>query len=342
MATDEGGKRTKFQCLIIARFTVAIVVAVLAFASIVVVLTAGLRREDISLSFTHGHIQAAQVLWLKNETYLTHYRGKMDEIFTIYEPAVRVDLWVSMDAHIPTRRANTTCNITTVLVFDMPNAPTFTGLTQIALIKINKALRKQSLDRWIPMTDKNTLSYIARTYGGMSEFTAMLQVNMTISSGVGRTPTNSTQYCWPVTIGHSRSTTVKKVTCKPSHHIDYAADSVALAPPPPPGPPMLRRGRVRRGNGRRGRRILTTASREGYGAQAIACDVAAPARGFPRIQPHSTRSALPAPGNNGLSHQDSDPAMEGADRGGEDEMHLATATAQERPHTSDQQGKETS
>ena len=56
------------------------------------------------------------------------------------------------------------------------------------------------------------------------------------------------------------------------------------------------------GNGRRGRRILTTASREGYGAQAIACDVAAPARGFPRIQPHSTRSALPTPGKNGLSH----------------------------------------
>ena len=56
------------------------------------------------------------------------------------------------------------------------------------------------------------------------------------------------------------------------------------------------------GNGRRGRRILTTASREGYDAQGVACDVAAPARGFPRIQPHSTRSALPAPGENGLSH----------------------------------------
>ncbi|KAF6993148.1 hypothetical protein CFC21_010079 [Triticum aestivum] len=236
MATEEGGKRTKFQCLIIARFTVATVVAVLAFASIVVVLTAGLRREDISLSFTHGHIQAAQVLWLKNETNLTHYPGKMDEIFTIYEPAVRVDLWVSMDAHKPACRANTTCKITTVLVFDMPNAPSFTGLTQIALININKKLQKQSLDRWIAMTDRQTLSYIARTYGGMSQFTAMLQVNMTISSGVG-TPTNSTQYCWPVTIGHSRSTTAKKVTCKPSHHIDYAADSVALAPPPSLGPP---------------------------------------------------------------------------------------------------------
>ncbi|XBJ14121.1 hypothetical protein VPH35_006209 [Triticum aestivum] len=245
MATDEGGKRTKFQCIIIARFTVATVVAVLAFASIVVVLTAGLRRQDISLSFTHGHIQAAQVLWVKNETSLEHYRvkgkGKKDEILTSYLPAVYVDLWVSMYAHNPSSRAKTTCNITTVLVFDMPNAPSFTGLIQIALIDINHELnltRRQSLDMWIPMTDRQTLSYIARTYGGMSEFTAMLQVNMTISSGVA-TPTNSTQYCWPVTIGHSRSTTAEEVTCKPSHHIDYAADSMVLAPPPPPGPPML-------------------------------------------------------------------------------------------------------
>ena len=56
------------------------------------------------------------------------------------------------------------------------------------------------------------------------------------------------------------------------------------------------------GNGRRGGRILTTASREGNDTHGVACDVAAPARGFPRIQPHSTRSALPAPGENGLSH----------------------------------------
>ena len=52
-----------------------------------------------------------------------------------------------------------------------------------------------------------------------------------------------------------------------------------------------------------GGRIHTTASKEGNGAQGVAFGVtAAPARGFPRIQPHSTRSALPASGENGLSH----------------------------------------
>ena len=55
------------------------------------------------------------------------------------------------------------------------------------------------------------------------------------------------------------------------------------------------------GDRMRGRRIHTTTSKEGNGAQGVAYDVAAPARGFPRIQPHSTRSVLPAPEKNGQS-----------------------------------------
>lgn len=239
MATDDGGKRTKFQCLIIARFTAATVVAVLAFAGIVVVLAAGLRREDISLSLTHGHIQAAQVLWVSNPMNLSHHKPKKNAIVTSYLPVKQVDFWVSMYVHNPAGRDNMYCTITTALVIDMPNAPSFTKMTQLYIFKINYELnlsRKNSLDKWFTMTDQKTLSYIARTYGGMSEFTAMLQVNMTVRLGEG-TPTPSTHYCWPVTIGHSRSTTAEAVTCKPSHNIDYAADSVDLQAPPLPPPP---------------------------------------------------------------------------------------------------------
>ena len=48
---------------------------------------------------------------------------------------------------------------------------------------------------------------------------------------------------------------------------------------------------------------------------------AAPARGFPRIQPRPTRSAQPTTESSGLSHQDPDLAKEGADRGGGDGLH---------------------
>ena len=75
------------------------------------------------------------------------------------------------------------------------------------------------------------------------------------------------------------------------------------------------------GDGRRGR-IHTTASKEGNGAQGVAFGVtAAPARGFPRIQPRPTRSAQPATGSSGLSHQDPDLAKEGADQSGGDGLH---------------------
>ena len=48
---------------------------------------------------------------------------------------------------------------------------------------------------------------------------------------------------------------------------------------------------------------------------------AAPARGFPRIQPRPTRSAQPTTESSGLSHQDPDLAKEEADRGGGDGLH---------------------
>ncbi|CAL5033888.1 unnamed protein product [Urochloa decumbens] len=238
----EGGERTSLRwCLTIARCMAAAVVAALAGVVVLLVLSTGLHPESISLSVTHGHIQAAQVLWSKRELFLSHYRRYHDRNLTMYEAARSLDFWVSMNVlQRGGAGATKNCTITTVGVFDMPNAPSFLGMVKINTLQVNKDVCQDphhhhpgALDRWITINNQSTLDYIAQTYGGMNEFTAMLQVNMTIINTSGKEESTS-HYCWPVTIGHSRSTTAEAITCKPSNNINYAADAGWLAPPPPP------------------------------------------------------------------------------------------------------------
>jgi hypothetical protein len=144
------------------------------------------------------------------------------------------------------RRSKVVSIVTAVTIFDMPNAPSFLGMVQIANLIEPKPREvcpfyRGVLDRWITINSTTTLDYIAKTYGGRSEFTAMLQVNTTTAikddttmTGVETTYHSDTHYCWPVTIGHSRSITAEKITCKHSRGIDYTAGSGDLWVPPPP------------------------------------------------------------------------------------------------------------
>jgi hypothetical protein len=146
----------------------------------------------------------------------------------------------------PNRRGSKVVSIVTaVTIFDMPNAPSFLGMVQIANLIEPKPREvcpfyRGVLDRWITINSTTTLDYIAKTYGGRSEFTAMLQVNTTTTNTDDFTakPKNDTHYCWPVTIGHSsRSNTAEPLACRHSRGINYAAGAAVLGPPPPPSPP---------------------------------------------------------------------------------------------------------
>jgi len=261
-----GERRTPrgLRCLTIARWIVATVVAALAATVLLLVLTVGLRSESMSISVNHGHFQVAKDLWSVHEYNLSHYLYSPDtneslpefdrnDTLAVYEAADHVDIWVSMNFQIPgcngtdRRRPDggvvLDSMVTAVSVFDMPNAPSFLGMVRI--VELRQMQREIChfypgvLDRWIPITDNRTLDYIAKTYGGRSEFTVMVQVDTTTTTNTTRghmETTNNTHYCWPVTIGHSRSITAEAITCKPSRGIDYTAGSGILAPPPPPPP----------------------------------------------------------------------------------------------------------
>ncbi|CAD6264322.1 unnamed protein product [Miscanthus lutarioriparius] len=250
-------------CLTVTRWIVATVVAALAVTVLLLVLTVGLRKESMIVSVHHGHFQVAKDLWSIDDSFnLEHYpnRQKMppvsapapmfDRKYTLagYKAANQVDIWVSMDFKtpgcngVPNRRRGKVV-VTAVTIFDMPNAPSFLGMVQIAtLIESNPRevcpFYRGVVDRWITITNNNTLDYIAKTYGGRSEFTAMLQVDTTTTTDdITAKPKHDTHYCWPVTIGHSsRSTTAEPLTCKHSRGINYTAGAAVLGPPPPPPP----------------------------------------------------------------------------------------------------------
>ncbi|KAJ1275162.1 hypothetical protein BS78_05G114900 [Paspalum vaginatum] len=254
---DEADARKGLRCLTIARWMAAAMVAVPAVMVVLMVLTAGLRPESISVSVTHGHIQSAQLLWTKSEFILPHYRHGWNQSLPIYSAASSLDFWVSLgvvvfdaDHHNPSGGAtNMSCNVTTVCIFDMPNAPSFLDMVEIANISVGKEIcngtHHRAMDRWIHVSDQDTLGYIAKTYGGVDEFTAMLRLQVAINktvpaadaAGARWNVTSHDYYCWPVTIGHSRSTTSDEaITCKPGHHIDYTAGARNLTPPAPPPP----------------------------------------------------------------------------------------------------------
>ncbi|TKW00889.1 hypothetical protein SEVIR_8G142100v4 [Setaria viridis] len=242
-----GKHRSIFRCLILARIVAASVVA-LAFAAtvVVVVLTAGLGPDNVRLSVTHGHIQSAGLLWSKQDFSIQHLRIYRNETITIYTPAKELIVWVSMDVHDPTHRAANVC-VDAVHVLDMPNAPSFDGMVDIATVHNTVATGNaqpcapwrhngsatMQLDRWVTVDDPLMLCYISQKYGGINDFTVMLKVNMSIlyPKGDRDTPANhtDTHYCWPVTIGNTRSTRSEAVTCKPSHNFDYASNAPVLS-----------------------------------------------------------------------------------------------------------------
>lgn len=245
-----GKHRSRIRCLALARIFAASMVA-LAFAAtiVAVVFTAGLAPDSVRLSVTHGHIQSAELLWKRYDWKIFSLRTKRIETQVIYAPDKQLTLRVSLDAHDPTRRAAKVC-VDAVRVFDMPNAPSFDGMVEIAAINNTVATGKDDqpckpwrhnrsdtmeLDRWITIATNDSnplmLCYISQKYGGVSDFTAMLKVEMKILyPHEGDTYKPDTHYCWPVTIGNSRSTSSQPVTCKLSNAINYTSDASVLSP----------------------------------------------------------------------------------------------------------------
>lgn len=240
-----GKHRSRFRCLTLARIVAASVVA-LAFAAtvVVVVLTAGFGPDNVRLSVTHGHIQSAGLLWSRQDLSIQHLRIYRTETMIVYTPAEELIVQVSMDAHDPTRRATNVC-VDAVHVLDMPHAPSFDGMVNITTVHNtvatgnaqkpcapwrNNGSPSMRLDRWVTVHDPLSLMrcYISQKYGGINDFTVMLKVDIRILYPKGADYTD-THYCWPVTIGNTRSTRSEAVTCKPSNGIDYASNAPVLS-----------------------------------------------------------------------------------------------------------------
>ncbi|KAL6653247.1 hypothetical protein ACP70R_012172 [Stipagrostis hirtigluma subsp. patula] len=244
-----GKHRIRLRCLTLARIAAASVVA-LAFAAtmVVVVLTAGLRSNNVRLSVTQGHILSAGPLWSAQGIHNEHLWRPLDETIAIYAPAKELTVWISMDAHDPNGRAANIC-VSSVHIIDMPHAPSFDGMVDIANISNMVATGSadkpcapwhprhngspfMQLDRWVPVDNPLMLCYISQKYGGVNDFTVMLKVNMTMlyKEEEGHPPENhtDTHYCWPVKISNSRFIHSEDVTCKPSNAIDYTSDVPVL------------------------------------------------------------------------------------------------------------------
>lgn len=234
-----GEHRSRFRCQTIARIFAASVVALAFAAAMVVVLPAGLSPDNARrLSVTHGHIQSAGLLWSSKDFEMGHVWRQHNETTVYYTPAEELTMWVSMDVHDPTHRAALVC-VADLHVLDMPHAPFFDGMVDIATVdntvatgnarkpcapwRRSESASRMQLDRWVTVNDPLMLCYISQKYGGFNDFTVMVRVDMTIfylDEGVDSRPANyTTYYCWPVTIGNTRRIRSEAVTCKPSQDI---------------------------------------------------------------------------------------------------------------------------
>uniref|UniRef100_A0A0A9C5M9 Late embryogenesis abundant protein LEA-2 subgroup domain-containing protein n=1 Tax=Arundo donax TaxID=35708 RepID=A0A0A9C5M9_ARUDO len=222
------------------------------------VITVGLRPENIYLWILHGHVEA-HLVWLEGIKPMSNSKhpagrvsfGDILQPIRGVEPVERevimkyVDLRVSLSANNPSGRVDIYGNKIAVRVLDMPYN-NFTGMVEILTFDLTVdlfTLRRQNthtLMKWASVNNTNVLSYIATKYGREWRFTAMVQVNATISSHTVFRKTRQrvvTHYCWPVTVGlEMPSLHAKAVGCRWGE--DMADSPVYFTQPPAsaPGP----------------------------------------------------------------------------------------------------------
>ncbi|KAG0529970.1 hypothetical protein BDA96_05G143700 [Sorghum bicolor] len=243
-----GAHRSRIRCLALVRIVASVVALAFAATVVVVVLTAGLSPDNVRISITHGHLQSAGLLWSSVNFTIEHLRRPRNDTVTFYTPAKDLTVWVSMDAHDPAGRATNVC-VDGVHILDLPHAPSFEGMVDIATVNNtvatgkadkpcarwrNPGLASMQLDRWVTFDDPLMLCYISQKYGGLYDFTVMLKVDMTIlyrkeEDRDTTAYTDTTHYCWPVTLGNSRRISSEAVSCKPSHAFDYASIAPVLS-----------------------------------------------------------------------------------------------------------------
>ncbi|KAL6606317.1 hypothetical protein ACP70R_041970 [Stipagrostis hirtigluma subsp. patula] len=166
----------------------------------------------------------------------------------LYDAQKLIRLRVTLSAYNPSGRADIDCKGVTLRVFDMPDLDDGRRFDYLAAtagrVEIGEfhlpdfAVKRQAahtLRRWLPVNDTAALQYIASRYGGMSSFTAMLQVTATISyaSNVPIPSEHVNMFCWPVTVVGGvvdyGSRLAPAVTCKSNSDL-----LGALAPAPAP------------------------------------------------------------------------------------------------------------
>ncbi|KAL6606314.1 hypothetical protein ACP70R_041967 [Stipagrostis hirtigluma subsp. patula] len=266
---SDSTKRTRYPCLDTARWMTACVVYLsLVVVLVLVIISVAARPENmIRLSVLHGHVKA-DALWSKREKLIDGGRtavgssrscdrgsdgdvglgggGRSEEpcsyqFIVVYSAEKNVTLRFRLTADNPSGGADINCTDMTIRFLDMPDAPLFTRMVEIAVFHLPEQIlvkRRSSnmLRKWLTVNDTGALHYIARTYGGRSSFEAMVQMTTTISSTKqARKRKVVVHYCWPVTIGVDfPSTFSEDITCKPRQDIDYPIDYELPAPAPAP------------------------------------------------------------------------------------------------------------
>lgn len=169
MASD-GGKHTRLPCLATVRSLVAIVVTVLAVAVVVMLIVVVHRPVKVSLELPNGYIRAENQWVAKTKCFA--------------QPAKDVKLRVLLRILNPSGRGDITCNITSMVVFDMPNSSSM-GMNisetfypeKPPPFSVSQHASHTLLQRMI-INDTDALNYIYRQYEGENSFDTMVQVNI--------------------------------------------------------------------------------------------------------------------------------------------------------------------
>uniref|UniRef100_A0A0A9F7N9 Uncharacterized protein n=1 Tax=Arundo donax TaxID=35708 RepID=A0A0A9F7N9_ARUDO len=209
------------------------------------VVIVGLRPENISISVVQGRIEAIYDRGLDSVvvtgsigvpsnlaagTAGGHGLGvpRMEEpaatsttnMYTYSNIIKAMKLRVVLRAYNPSGRADIRCDNATIRVLDMPDWPfSFDNMTEVGKVNLTEGFSVQRqtyhiLSKSVTVNDTSVLHYIEATYGEYDDgFTAMVQVNTTISTSMRTVPIIF--YCWPVTVEDGSSyTSTEAVTCK--------------------------------------------------------------------------------------------------------------------------------
>ncbi|KAL6861423.1 hypothetical protein ACP4OV_017123 [Aristida adscensionis] len=206
-----------FKFLAAARYTAAAVVTVLAVVVVGQVIAVALRPGSIQLSVLQGYVEATTDLWMEHEVKAGNDAGGDGTVMKApvqsagsyvytYTAADSVGLVVILTTDNPSGRVDINCTDLAITLFDMPDG--YDSLVLLQSYHWNDSFLvegESSHTMRLPMVLSNNtaLTYIANTYGGISSFQALLEVNVIAKSmfKLGKPAATTTRYyCWPVTV----------------------------------------------------------------------------------------------------------------------------------------------